>query len=85
MTTSVAEAGQRLLQDDQPFDVAVLDGIVAAAYEPRHPIIVELARRATEEVLHQSLMVAVRHQFPCIGSVGCVLHTTGPMMCAAAR
>ena len=55
------------------------------AYEPRHPIIVELARRATEEVLHQSLMVAVRHQFPCIGSVGCVLHTTGPMMCAAAR
>jgi len=37
MTTSVAEAGQRLLQDDQPFDVAVLDGIVAAAYEPRHP------------------------------------------------
>ena len=31
MTTSVAEAGQRLLQDDQPFDVAVLDGIVAAA------------------------------------------------------
>ena len=37
MTTSVAEAGQRLLQDDQTFDVAVLDGIVAAAYEPRHP------------------------------------------------
>ena len=37
MTTSVAKAGQRLLQDDQPFDVAVLDGIVAAAYEPRHP------------------------------------------------
>ena len=55
------------------------------AYEPRDPIIVELARRATEEVLHQSLMVAVRHQFPRIGSVGCVLHTTGPMMCAAAR
>ena len=26
-----------MLQDDQPFDVAVLDGIVAAAYEPRHP------------------------------------------------
>ena len=35
MTTSVAEAGQRLLQDDQPFDVAVLDGIVAAARKKR--------------------------------------------------
>ena len=40
MTTSVAEAGQRLLQDDQPFDVAVLDGFVAAAYETEHVVVV---------------------------------------------
>eukprot|EP00632_Arachnochrysis_sp_CCMP2950_P009328 CAMPEP_0185704596 /NCGR_PEP_ID=MMETSP1164-20130828/17569_1 /TAXON_ID=1104430 /ORGANISM="Chrysoreinhardia sp, Strain CCMP2950" /LENGTH=414 /DNA_ID=CAMNT_0028371959 /DNA_START=212 /DNA_END=1452 /DNA_ORIENTATION=+ len=30
-------AGQRLLDSSQAFDVEVLDGVVAAAYEPRHP------------------------------------------------
>ena len=34
---TVTAAGQRLLDETQPFDVAILDGIVAAAYDPRHP------------------------------------------------
>jgi len=34
---SVTEMGARLLDEAQAFDVEVLDQIVAAAYEPRHP------------------------------------------------
>ena len=34
---TVTAAGQRLLDETQPFDVAILDGIVQAAYDPRHP------------------------------------------------
>lgn len=30
-------AGTRLLDESQPFDVAIFDGVVSASYDPRHP------------------------------------------------
>ena len=49
------------------------------AFEPYHPILRELAHRATTEVVYQLGQLSTNSPWRCQGSTDCVLAVTGPL------